>query len=139
VTPVWVTIQHAVISGPANSQLEPCVIRAVRHAAQVIANWRQQQSYAGSPRMIGAIRPNIALVARQRVRRISLSRTVRTHCPSVLEILTFSKGQKCGSGGLACANGICTSLDCGFPSCCKHQRRLTALQYNASRRVPRSG
>ena len=27
-------------------------------------------------------------------------------------------GRSCGSGGLSCADGICTSLDCGFPHLC---------------------
>ena len=38
--------------------------------------------------------------------------------PSVQVVLTSLQGRSCGSGGLACADGVCTSLDRGFSSLC---------------------
>ena len=78
VTPVRVTIQRAVINRLASSELELCVTRAVRLAAQVIASLRRVRSYAGSPRTIVVIRPSFAPAIHQRVQRISPSQTVRT-------------------------------------------------------------
>ena len=80
VTPVRITIQHAVIHRLVNSQPEPCVTQVVRLAARVIASLRRERSCAGNPGMIGAICRNFVPVIRQHVQRISLSQTVRSSC-----------------------------------------------------------
>ena len=78
VTPVLVTAQRAVIHRLANSGLEPCVTRAVRLVARVIASSHRVRSYAGSPGMIGVTWPSFVPGTRRHVQRTSLSQTVRT-------------------------------------------------------------
>jgi hypothetical protein len=120
VTLVLVTIRHAVIPRLASSGSEPFVTQAVRLAARVIASLPRERSYAGSPRMIGVMYPSFVLVTRQRVQRTSPSQTVRTSDSPIPIVLTPLQGQSCGTGELACADGVCTSLDCMFPSRCRN-------------------
>ena len=138
---VRVTIQHAVIRRRASSRPGPCVTRAARLVVQVIASLRRERNYAGSPGMIGVIRPSFVPVTRRHAQRISPSQTVRTFSPYIPIFLTTLQGQSCGTGGLSCANGICTSLDRMYPSRCRNllYRNADCLQSNASRQVPRSG
>ena len=113
--------RHAVIHKLASSRPGPCATQVVRLVAQRIAGLRRQHSYAESPGMISVIRPSSVLVTRQLAQRISPSQTVGTSGTSNPgAVLMTLQGQSCGAGGLACANGICTSLDCTIPSHCRH-------------------
>lgn len=76
-TPVWATIQHAVILGLVNSQPGHCVTQEVHLAVQLIASWLRRRSYAESLGIIGVMPLSFVLAIRQPARRISPCQTVR--------------------------------------------------------------
>lgn len=129
-TPVWAAIQHAVILRLVNSQPGQPVTQVVRLAVQVIVSWLQRPSYAGSPRMIGAMSLSFVLVTRQHAQPILRCQMVRILPPLIRAVLISLQGRSCGSGGLSCADGICTSLDREFSYHCAFT--LTGSNYSIS-------
>lgn len=141
VTLVWATIQHAVIHRLANSPPGLCVIQVVQLAVRVIASLRRKRSYAGNPRTTDVIRPSFAPVTRQRVQRISLSRTVRTHDPHNPGCSNNSSRSKLWDWRASMCRWCLYIVGLYAPFALRAFAllELTILQRNASRQDPRSG
>ena len=141
VTPARVTIRRAVIHRPANSQPEPCVTQVVRLAVQPIASSLRRRSYAGSPRMIGVIRPSFVPVIRRHVQRISLSQMVGTSCVSSPHCSHTSLRPKLWDWRTSVRQWYLhvIGLYVSFVPGRSLRRILTVVQRNASRQVPHSG
>lgn len=90
--------------------------RAIRKAVRVVrtnVRLRLARKCVGPPRTRLVIWPKCAPVIRQLAHRTKWLRTVRGGSISrglVVPNLLFFSGQSCGSGDLACASGVCTSV-----------------------------
>ena len=100
----------------ASSNLERCVIRIVVLVARNSVRLRRRRRCVGLRRMRAVIWRRCVRGIRRRVRRMLrcrmvCARSITSSLVGSFLMFVLRIGKSCGGNGLACASGVCTSLD----------------------------